>query len=97
MEEGILASILKSFPSNYPQKIKIGHINIKSIRYKSDILQADANRGVRYINDFWNQTWWVFSWGTFFRTPFTLDRDKQGGGNTFEITLMLLIHISRDS
>ena len=77
-------SILKSLRSNHPQKIIIGHIIINSIRYKFDILKPMLTEVLDISITFETKLDDSFpeaqSYIEGFRKPFTLDRNKHGGG-----------------
>ena len=75
---------LRQFCEFYPNKIKIAHIIINSIRNKLDLLsnQVKGNVDILIISE--TKNWSKFPVCQFdidgFNTPFRVDRDQKGGG-----------------
>ena len=85
-----VGSALKFYRSKYPKKLIIGHVNINSIRNKSEILRSMLSELLDVLmitetkldDSFPEQQFHIES----FNKPFRLDRNRHGGG------LLLYVH-----
>ena len=77
-------SVLRRLCLNHPQLIIIGHLNINSIRNKSDLMKAMLTHNIDILMITKTKLHDSFPVSQFeidgFSTPFRLDRNKNGGG-----------------
>ena len=77
-------SVLRHLRLNHPQQIIIGHLNINSIRNKSDLMKIMLTHYIDILMITETKLDDSFSVSQFgidgFSTPFRLDRNKNGGG-----------------
>ena len=76
-------SVLRRLRLNHPQQIIIGHLNINSIRNKFDLMKTMLTRDIDILMITKTKLDDSFPVSQFeidgFRTPFRLDRNKNGG------------------
>ena len=81
---GSVKSVLKRLRSCHPQQIILGHLNINSIRNKSDIMKPMLLDNIDIFMVTETKLHDPFPVSQFnvagFSTPFRLDQNKNGGG-----------------